>query len=144
MTMKRLALVLILALLWPATAVPSAMAEVFVLNSGGRVTGQWINRDESPRKTYVVKLAGGGQLTLQKSQVKQVLRARPEQLEYERIRPSYPDTVEGLGVGIGAKSPVPSGFRLAGTLRRTDLERLPGIARRSLPRRIASPIEKQN
>ncbi len=95
MTMKRLALVLILALLWPAVAVPTAMGEVFVLKTGGRVTGQWLNRDESPRKTYVVKLAGGGQLTLQKSQVKQVLRASPEQVEYERIRPSYADTVQG-------------------------------------------------
>ncbi|MGD0517460.1 MAG: hypothetical protein ABSA26_08000 [Thermoguttaceae bacterium] len=70
-------------------------AEVFVLDNGGRISGELLNRQENPRKQYVVKVAGEGQITLAASQVEQVLNRRPEEDEYEKIRPAYPDTVEG-------------------------------------------------
>jgi hypothetical protein len=70
-------------------------AEVFVLANGGRISGELLNRQESPRKQYVVKVAGEGQITLAASQVEQVLKRRPDEEEYERIRPAYPDTIEG-------------------------------------------------
>ncbi|MGA2797171.1 MAG: HEAT repeat domain-containing protein [Thermoguttaceae bacterium] len=70
-------------------------AEVFVLANGGRISGELVNRQESPRKQYVVKVAGEGQITLAASQVEQVLKRRSEEDEYERIRPAYPDTIEG-------------------------------------------------
>ena len=70
-------------------------AEVFVLANGGRISGELVNRQESPRKQYIVKVAGEGQITLAASQVEQVLKRRPEEDEYERIRPAYPDTIEG-------------------------------------------------
>ena len=70
-------------------------AEVFVLVNGGRISGELLNRQESPRKQYLVKVAGEGQITLAASQVEQVLKRRPEEEEYEKIRPAYPDTIEG-------------------------------------------------
>jgi hypothetical protein len=70
-------------------------ADVFVLANGGRITGELVNRQESPRKQYIVKVAGEGEVTLAASQVEQVIKRRAEEDEYERIRPSYPDTIEG-------------------------------------------------
>ena len=72
-----------------------ARAEIFVLTNAGQVRGELLNKDESPRKTFVVKTADGGQLTLDKSQVAKVLTPSAAQLEYEDIAPKYPDTVEG-------------------------------------------------
>ncbi len=73
----------------------ACQAEVFVLANGGRISGELLNRQENPRKQYVVKVAGEGQITLAASQVEQVLKRRSEEEEYEKIRPAYPDTVEG-------------------------------------------------
>jgi hypothetical protein len=70
----------------------TARADVFVLRGGGRVEGQWSNRDESPRECYVVRTAEGATITLAASQVEQVLHPRSEEIEYERIRPTYADT----------------------------------------------------
>ena len=70
-------------------------AEVFVLTNGGRLSGELVNRQEIPRKQYIIKVAGAGQITLAASQVEQVLNRRPDDEEYEKIRPAYPDTVEG-------------------------------------------------
>ena len=74
---------------------PAAMGEVFVLTSGGRVVGELLNPDESPRQTFVVKTSDHGRVVLARSQVKQVLHPRAEQLEYEKLRPRFPDTVPG-------------------------------------------------
>jgi hypothetical protein len=70
-------------------------AEVFVLQSGGQIVGEVLNPDENPREKYVIKTEGGGQITLAKSQIKQIVFQRPEEIEYEKIRARYADTVEG-------------------------------------------------
>ncbi len=70
-------------------------AEVFILESGGRIDGELLNPDENPRENFVVRIEGGATVTLQAGQVRQILRARPEESEYQRIRPGYPDTVDG-------------------------------------------------
>ncbi len=76
-------------------AVCAAPGEVFILAGGGRIAGELLNPDESPRQQFVIKMATGGQVTLAVSQVKQMLQTRPDELEYEKRRPRYPDTVEG-------------------------------------------------
>lgn len=72
-----------------------AAGEVFVLKHGGRVVGELVDPDQSPRESYTIKTPGGGQIVLAASQVKEVLGQRPNEAEYEKIRPRYPDTVEG-------------------------------------------------
>jgi len=72
-----------------------ALGDVFLLTGGGRVVGELLNPDETPRETYAVKTESGGQITLLRSQVNEWLRPRPAVVEYEKIRPRHPDTVEG-------------------------------------------------
>jgi hypothetical protein len=72
-----------------------ARAEVFHLANEGTIRGELLNKDEIPRKQYIIATADGGQVTLDRAQVVKVAHERPEELEYERIRPTYPDTVEG-------------------------------------------------
>ena len=93
--MARLAIGLTVSVVWLWAMGPRAVAEVFVLTTGGRVSGQLLNPNESPRKKFIIKTSSGGQVTLARSQVRQVLHSRPAEIEYERIRPSFPDTVKG-------------------------------------------------
>lgn len=74
---------------------PRCRADVFVLQSGGQIEGTLANPDEKPREKYVVKTASGGEITLGRNQVKEFHPTRPEEQQYEQIRPKYPDTVEG-------------------------------------------------
>jgi len=72
-----------------------ARAEIFKLKNGGQVRGEWVNRGAS-QGDYVIKTSSGGRITLARDRVEEVLPdRRPELIEYERIRPGYPDTVEG-------------------------------------------------
>ena len=72
-----------------------AVGDVFLLTGGGRVVGELLNPDQTPRETYAIKTESGGQITLSRSQVDEWLRPRPAVVEYEKIRPRHPDTVEG-------------------------------------------------
>jgi hypothetical protein len=71
---------------------PAVSAEVFVLVGGGRLVGELVNRHEVPRRTYVIRTADGATVTLDAPQVQKMLPQRPEEAEYDRIRPTYPDT----------------------------------------------------
>ncbi len=86
-----LPLVFVVALL----ASGPASGEVFVLNQGGRVVGELLNPDEVPRKTFEIRTADGIVVTLDRSQVKERIHQRPEEVEYDKIRPRYPDTEQG-------------------------------------------------
>jgi hypothetical protein len=95
--------ILAVAAVWAVLSATAAIApaEVFVLVGGGQIAGQLLNPKEVPRKQYVIQTAEGAKVTLAMKQVKQVLHPRPDEAEYERIRPSYADTVAGqwaLGV----------------------------------------------
>ncbi len=74
---------------------PRAQSDIFVLHSEGQVRGELVNPDQSPRKTYVIKLPGGGQVTLDAEQVKEVKHQSPAEVKYDQIQAKYPDTVEG-------------------------------------------------
>jgi hypothetical protein len=86
---RRAALVL-LAAVAALIAVP-ARAEVFLLHNGGQVRGEWVNRSE-PGKVYLIQ-SSSGRLSLPKDRVAEVFTERPELHEYERIAPTFPDTV---------------------------------------------------
>ncbi len=70
-------------------------ADVFLLHNGGQVRGDLVNREQSPRKTYVIKTPAGGQVTLEAEQVKEVKKQTLVEMKYDQIRDSYPDTLEG-------------------------------------------------
>jgi hypothetical protein len=72
--------------------VGSARADIFVLASGGQVQGEIV---QSSKDTMVIRTDAGGEVTLEKTQVKQIDPQSAAQLEYEKIRPTYPDTVDG-------------------------------------------------
>jgi len=79
------------------TAAPAAQAraDIFMLQGAGEVRGELVNRDESPRKTYVIKTASGGQVTLAADQVKQVKPQSAAEMKYDQYRAICPDTVDG-------------------------------------------------
>lgn len=73
----------------------AARGEVFLLTNGGRVEGDWLNREESPRKTYALRTPLGGELTLTKSQVERVVIQKDADKQYEESVRKMPDTVDG-------------------------------------------------
>jgi hypothetical protein len=76
---------------WLAAA---ARADVLVLHNGGRVEGELLNPDESPRVHFVLQTAAGVQITLDAAQVSQRLRPRPAEQEYEKLAPTFADTAD--------------------------------------------------
>ena len=91
---KRLPARLLLAGVAILLACGPASAEIFVLNQGGRIVGELLNPDQIPRKTFEIRTTDGSVITLDRSQVKDRIYQRPEEAEYEKIRPHYADTVE--------------------------------------------------
>ena len=71
-----------------------ARADVFELQNGGEVRGKWLNGESRPTKVYEVELENGGKISLPASQVKNVVRQRPLEIEYEARAATTPDTVE--------------------------------------------------
>ncbi|MEN6556889.1 MAG: HEAT repeat domain-containing protein [Thermoguttaceae bacterium] len=72
----------------------AASDEVFVLSNGSRITGQWLNRDQLPRRNYTIQLAEGATVSLDAKEIKKVLPLKPDEVEYERIVPTYADTAQ--------------------------------------------------
>ncbi len=89
-----LAVALWAAGLW-AAACPAADAEVFQLANGGRIEGEWLNRDDPHPQQYQIQLTSGGKVTLDAAQVKEVVKLSPDEAEYARVRGQYPDTAAG-------------------------------------------------
>lgn len=85
----------VLGILAAMSLLRPARADIFVLENDGQVRGELINKDESPRTTYVIKTAVGVQVTLERDQVKQAIAQTPAQMDYDRIKPKAPDTADG-------------------------------------------------
>jgi len=71
-----------------------AAGEEFSLADGGQVSGELLNPNQIPRTDYVVRTAEGVVFKIDNSQVAKVEQRRPEVAEYERIWPSFADTVD--------------------------------------------------
>ncbi|MDP6442525.1 MAG: hypothetical protein QF805_01925 [Pirellulaceae bacterium] len=69
-------------------------AETFVLSNGGRVVGELLNPDETPRTKYVVRTMLGT-VTLVENQVRLVRSKSEAEKWYERWVAKMPDTLEG-------------------------------------------------
>jgi hypothetical protein len=70
----------------------NSRADIFVLQTAGQVRGELLNREESPRKNYVVHTSEGATITLDRSQVKQIIPQSEANEEFEKIRPTLADT----------------------------------------------------
>lgn len=80
----------------PAPGADTAGDEyVFKLATGGEIRGKFLNVDERPRTRFLIETSAGGKLTLARADVAEFTRKPARELEYERLRPTYPDTVEG-------------------------------------------------
>ncbi len=71
------------------------VADVFVLKSGGRINGTRLDREDLPRTKLVIQTRGGGEITLDRDQIAEVISQKAADLEYEKIRYAHPDTVDG-------------------------------------------------
>lgn len=78
-----------------AVAGGSARGEVLELKNGGHIEGKLLNPKESPRQKYVLEVSGGGRVTFDKSQVREVVRQNEAKEEYEKKRHTSADNVEG-------------------------------------------------
>ena len=87
-------LVLAVGLVASALSAP-ARADIFLLTSGGRIEGQWLNQDEQPVKEYLVLTTTGLKASLQLTQVREVIRQSPLDGEYARRSAAAPDTPDG-------------------------------------------------
>jgi hypothetical protein len=73
----------------------AARADTFILTSGGRIEGRWLNRDEQPPKEYLVLTASGVKTSLHVTQVREVVRESPQNTEYARRAAAAPATALG-------------------------------------------------
>jgi hypothetical protein len=79
-----------------ATGLPcAALAEVFVLKSGGRIEGEYLNADRSSGQPYLVKTEEGVRLALSESGVQRVIVKTELDRQYEALLPKTPNTPEG-------------------------------------------------
>lgn len=79
----------------PLLFVASARADIFVLASGGQVRGEMVVSPDVPKDRWVIRTASGGEVTIEKNQVTKIDPQSAAELEYEKIRPTYADTVDG-------------------------------------------------
>ena len=63
--------------------------------AAGKSRGRSVTAPDTPRYKYVIKTDLGGVVTLAKDQVKEILKRKPAEIEYEKKRHLFPDTVEG-------------------------------------------------
>ncbi|MCI0741889.1 MAG: HEAT repeat domain-containing protein [Gemmataceae bacterium] len=70
-------------------------AEVFLLENEGRIQGEWLNKEDAKAEHYLIRTETGGTVKLARDQVKKVYVPSEAELEYEKIRDTYPDTAAG-------------------------------------------------
>ncbi len=76
-------------------AAASARGDTFLLASGGQVDGEIVVSPDVPKDKWLIRTPSGGEVTLDKSQVREHDPHGAAVTEYEKVRPTYPDTVDG-------------------------------------------------
>jgi hypothetical protein len=71
-----------------------ARADVLFLNHGGRVEGELLNPEQSPRQNYLVQTPDGVKLTVPAAQVDRVVVKSDAVRKYETLLAKLPDTPE--------------------------------------------------
>lgn len=70
-------------------------ADTFLLVRGGKLEGELLNPDETPRVAYAIKTATGIEVTLAADLVKQFIPGTAEQKRYRELLARMPATAEG-------------------------------------------------
>lgn len=69
--------------------------DVILLKHGGRIQGEWLNRDELDPKVYQVKTRAGGRISVSATDVDHVETTSDALREYEQKQAETPDTLDG-------------------------------------------------
>ena len=83
--------VVLVSLLW--LSIPAVRADVLILKHGGRVEGELLNPEETPRRTYLIKTLEGAKLSVAPNQVDRVVEKSEAERKYEAFVSKLPDTV---------------------------------------------------
>lgn len=67
--------------------IAAARADTFQLSHGGRIEGEWLNRQEQPHAEYALRTARGVTLRLAAKEVHDTVRESPAEIEYRRRAP---------------------------------------------------------
>ena len=73
----------------------STQAESFLLKSGGRLEGEWLNPKRATADAYEMRTPEGIRLVLNREQVVKVFIKSDLERDYEKLLPRMPNTVEG-------------------------------------------------
>jgi hypothetical protein len=92
---KQSSLSLVLACGLLAFAQSAAEAEVFLLRTGGRIEGEWLNPQRGVTEDYLLRNTAGVQVALASPQVTRVLATTDVQKQYEEQLHKAPATVAG-------------------------------------------------
>src|SRR5512134_3129980 len=88
---RPIALMLALVLALPGGR---ARADLFLLEAGGQVEGEWLNREEQPLRQYVVRTTAGLTITLPQEQVREAVRQSAAEAEYHHRAPATANTID--------------------------------------------------
>jgi len=86
---------LIVASAFAAVAGGAARGDIVVLKSGGRIVGEPVTDPPAGRDTVTLKTLPGVIVAIPRTEIEEHIRQTPAELEYDKIRTRYPDTVEG-------------------------------------------------
>ncbi|MGC4006378.1 MAG: hypothetical protein QM811_25945 [Pirellulales bacterium] len=91
--MSRLLAILAVVIAW--TTGSFVRADHFILTNDGRVTGELVVDPNIPKTQIKVRTRSGGEILLDKAQIKEMIGVTKDEEEYDVIRGAAPDTVEG-------------------------------------------------
>ena len=79
--------------LW-LSLVASASADEFLLTTGAKIRGAWLNRADRSAEQYHIRTEYGGNVSLARSQVSEITSLSETEQLYERIAPAHADTID--------------------------------------------------
>jgi hypothetical protein len=69
-----------------------SFADVVILQNGGRIVGKIKDQQDAPKESLRIHTEAGGELTISKSTIKQIILQTQSEEEYDRVKGNYGDT----------------------------------------------------
>ena len=76
-------------------AARETVADVLHLHHGGKIEGELLNPNESPREKYIMRLAEGGEVTFKVDLVEKFVPLSQNQKRYRQVVTNMPNTAAG-------------------------------------------------